>query len=384
MNNLPCVDCGAPDGHSTRTIVFDKSGRMYVQIGSIGNIDEDSFRSRIRRFQLNEIPSGGFEYNDAEVYADGVRNEVALAFDKHGVLWGVENGADNLARSDLGEDIYNDNPAEEINKLLEPKPNTHYGYPYCFSEFNLPEDVALGKGTQWAWPTFLNKRINFDSEPHFLENTLVTDDFCRSESIIKPSKTLQAHSSSLGLRFAKNLDDARDPSCVGGFPKVLQNFAFIAYHGSWNREIPTGRKVVMLEVDENGEFTDREPMNIFCNGGASSVFDSGLRPVDVAFDECGRLYVTSDGTGRNGKGSKLFMITYEGREDVTLDEISSLVCLETSNLSNSETKSLGFSFGMIFLYFITLVVILSLVKTLKRTDSKREISKPKEKKNISL
>ena len=42
--------------------------------------------------------------------ADGLRNEVGLAFDRHGVLWGVENGADNLMRSDLGGDIHNDNP----------------------------------------------------------------------------------------------------------------------------------------------------------------------------------------------------------------------------------------------------------------------------------
>ena len=49
-------------------------------------------------------------FQTGEVFADRLRNEVGLAFDKHGVLWGVENGADRLEREDLGGDIHNDNP----------------------------------------------------------------------------------------------------------------------------------------------------------------------------------------------------------------------------------------------------------------------------------
>ena len=72
-------------------------------------MDADSHRSRIRRFDLNNaiLP---LDFQNGEVFADGLRNEVGLAFDKHGILWGVENGADRLARSDLGGDIHNDNP----------------------------------------------------------------------------------------------------------------------------------------------------------------------------------------------------------------------------------------------------------------------------------
>ena len=51
------------------------------------------------------------DFSLGEVFADGLRNEVGLAFDSHGVLWGVENGADNLVRDDIGGDIHNDNPA---------------------------------------------------------------------------------------------------------------------------------------------------------------------------------------------------------------------------------------------------------------------------------
>lgn len=99
---------GAPQGHRTRTLVFDDIGRLYISVGSYANVDEDSYRSRIRRFDLKDGLSQDF--SNGEVFADGLRNEVGMAFDKHGVLWGVENGADNLFRSDLGGDIKNDNP----------------------------------------------------------------------------------------------------------------------------------------------------------------------------------------------------------------------------------------------------------------------------------
>lgn len=79
---------GAPFGHTTRTIAFDKKGRLYVAVGSAGNVDRDSFRSRIRRFTIftkdrptlnsDKFALGGeLDFTkDGEVFADGVRNEV--------------------------------------------------------------------------------------------------------------------------------------------------------------------------------------------------------------------------------------------------------------------------------------------------------------------
>lgn len=101
---------GAPWGHSTRTLAFDGQGRLYISVGSYNNVDPDSFRSRIRRVSVSNSSIFPIDFTEAEVFADGLRNEVGLAFDMHGVLWGVENGADNLKREDLGGDIHNDNP----------------------------------------------------------------------------------------------------------------------------------------------------------------------------------------------------------------------------------------------------------------------------------
>ena len=40
----------SPNGHVTRTLEFDRLGRLYVSVGSQSNVDNDSFRARIRRF----------------------------------------------------------------------------------------------------------------------------------------------------------------------------------------------------------------------------------------------------------------------------------------------------------------------------------------------
>ena len=69
-----------------------------------------------------------------------------LAFDRAGVLWGVENGADNLDDPDHGGDIHNDNPGEELNQF--DRPGRHYGYPYCWSEYHLPG--GDGAGAVWV------------------------------------------------------------------------------------------------------------------------------------------------------------------------------------------------------------------------------------------
>ena len=127
---------GAPSGHTTRTLIFDKNDYLYVSVGSVGNVDVDDFRSRIRRFLISpstSITNGGFEFELGEIFATGLRNEVGLAFDKNGVLFGVENGADNLNRADLGGDIHNDNPGEELNRFPIDNLGKHYGYPFCWT-----------------------------------------------------------------------------------------------------------------------------------------------------------------------------------------------------------------------------------------------------------
>mmetsp|Transcript_10091 Transcript_10091/g.24707 ORF Transcript_10091/g.24707 Transcript_10091/m.24707 type:complete len:561 (+) Transcript_10091:270-1952(+) len=297
MDRTAGDELGADGGHTTRTLAFDSDGRwLYVSIGSLGNIDADSFRSRIRRFDIAAWDAvQPLNFNDGEVFADGLRNEVGLAFDSHGDLWGVENGADNLYRDDLGGDIHHDNPSEELNRFREEQAGEHWGYPYCWSEYCLPVENGgsgmKGANTPWAWRSSSSSGY--------------TDEWCR-ENTNRSAMSMPAHSAPLGIAFYNWRDTSQDEGCVGGFPRSLDNYAFIAFHGSWNRSPPTGYKVVFVPFDTEGNPTAL-PIDLFRHGGNGAKWPDRLRPVDVQFDSCGRLFVTEDGTGT------VIKITYGGR-----------------------------------------------------------------------
>ena len=287
-------------GHFSRTLAFDAQGLLYVSVGSVGNVDADSFRSRIRRFSLTDSALFPIQYTDGEVFADGLRNEVGLAFDRHGILWGVDNGPDNLIRADLGGDIHNDNPGEELNRFTEEDIGKHWGYPYCFSEFLF--DGGEGAGSVWAWPSYLNQPA-----PAFFSGPTITDQTCR-ESTLRSNLAMQAHSAPLGITFYEwKPRTERPPECSSSeaFPRTYDGYAFIAFHGSWNRDIPTGYKVVYVPMDSEGHVMGTA-QDIFAHTPPNAQWPDGLRPVDVAFDACGRLLVTSDGT--RGNGAKVFRI----------------------------------------------------------------------------
>jgi glucose/arabinose dehydrogenase len=134
-----------------------------------------------------------------------------MAHDKHGVLWAADTGADNLQRQDLGGDITNDNPAEELLKLPEDLMGTHFGYPYCWTEYRLDEPYALGRGTAWAWPATFN--------------ITVTDDDCRTK-YGQASVAMQAHSTPLGITFYNYKPPEEIPDyCPGGaFPESMDGY----------------------------------------------------------------------------------------------------------------------------------------------------------------
>lgn len=81
------------NGHRTRTLTFDADGILYISVGSFANIDADSYRSRIRRFNL-DLQFLPIPFNNGEIFADGCRNTVGLAWSNSGILYGVDNGAD--------------------------------------------------------------------------------------------------------------------------------------------------------------------------------------------------------------------------------------------------------------------------------------------------
>eukprot|EP01119_Soliformovum_irregulare_P004775 TRINITY_DN1587_c0_g2_i1.p1 TRINITY_DN1587_c0_g2~~TRINITY_DN1587_c0_g2_i1.p1 ORF type:complete len:433 (+),score=75.18 TRINITY_DN1587_c0_g2_i1:40-1338(+) len=262
-------------GHSSRTIVFDGTNGMYVSCGSDQNVDPNPNRALIRSFDVTTVPNGGFSWNTATIFAIGLRNEVGLRFDSKGSLWGVENGVDNLQRK--GVDIHINNPGEEINNFGNPSTvadGKFYGYPYCFSTFNLDGYTA---GTQLAHPDF----------PQY------NDSWCQNNNnVVKPAYVLPAHVAPLDLIFYP--DDATE------FVGVNSGDVFVTAHGSWNRSPPQGYTLYKVS---NSDGTLSEHTQFFSyDSDAANDDPSWLhRPVGLAWSPCtkGRcLLMSSDKTGQ--------------------------------------------------------------------------------------
>jgi glucose/arabinose dehydrogenase len=226
-------------GHSTRTIVFGADGKMYVSVGSSCNLCDEADSMRAAVVQFNPDGTGG------RIFARGLRNSVGLAVQSTtGEIWATNNDRDNL-----GDDI----PPERINIIKDHK---FYGWPQCYL------------------PGQRNPEYNGAD----------------CSTVEPPAITFQAHSAPLGLTFYTGT----------AFPADYRGDAFVAYHGSWNRTVPTGAKVVRVQV-ENGR-----PVGIddFVTGWQLPDGSRWGRPVSVVTATDGALLISDD------MGGKVWRVSY--------------------------------------------------------------------------
>lgn len=240
-NNV-LVDGLPTGGHHTRTVVIGPDEKIYVSIGSSCNVcvEDDTRRAAIIRYD--------FDGTGEEIFAEGLRNTVdfEFRFDRDAndyTIWSVDNGRDLI-----GDEL----PPEEVNRIRQ---GAHYGWPYCY-------------GDGIANPEFDDR-----------------DNFCRDETVY-PEYNMQAHSAPLGLSFIP-----RTVIETGNFPAQLVDDLFIGFHGSWNRSIPTGYKIVRINTsDPNAETID------FITGWLEKSGNAWGRPVDVGFDD-ETMYISDDKAG---------------------------------------------------------------------------------------
>jgi len=201
------------------------------------------------------------QYEEGELFADGVRNENGITFqgkDGSGFLWGVENERDQLSRDDFGGLIFADNPSEELNKFDPDDPGRFYGYPWCWTEYDL-QGMGLGRGTQWAERgQSVEQNYNISAYWGLGAYPEYTDEQCRDTSlVVPPALALQGHSAPLGLDFYRE-----DINEDGALPSDWVGDLFVAYHGSWNKAPTTGYKVVRIAFGDDGN-----PLKTDENGG---------------------------------------------------------------------------------------------------------------------
>lgn len=77
--------------------------------------------------------------------------------------------------------------------------------------------------------------------------------------------------------------------------------AWITFHGSWNRDIPVGYKLSVVEF-ANGEpvaanTSTTAAVDIVSNANITACPGACFRPVGLAWDSKGRLFMSSDRTG---------------------------------------------------------------------------------------
>lgn len=223
-------------GHSTRTVEFLPDGRMVVSVGSSCNVcvEDDPRRAAVL---IYDGPAARGE----RVFARGLRNAVGLAVHPAtGELWATNNGRDLM-----GDDL----PPEAVYIVRD---GADYGWPRCHNGTIVDPD--------FGYP-----------------------DACTGAAA--PVVNMQAHSAPLGLAFYTGT----------AFPAEYRGDLFIAFHGSWNRSVPTGYKVVRLPLDGS---RPRAPLEDFATGWLDERSRRATgRPVGLAVGPDGALYVSDDKAG---------------------------------------------------------------------------------------
>jgi len=219
--------------HGWKYIAFGPDGMLYVPVGAPCNIcaRDDRRYATIMRMK----PDG----SHLEIYAHGIRNTVG--FDWHPetkVLWFTNNGRDWM-----GDDL----PPDTLHRA--PDKGLHFGFPYCHAG-DIP-DPQYG-------------------------------DMRRCEEFAGPAMKLGPHVAPLGMKFYTG----------DMFPKEYRNQIFIAEHGSWNRTVPIGYRIMLVRLREQLPVR----YEVFAEGWLQGNRAWG-RPVDIIVMPDGALLVSDDRAG---------------------------------------------------------------------------------------
>lgn len=233
------LPAGGYNNHWTRNLIASKDGsKIYVSVGSGSNVAERGLDNEIRRANILEInPDGTGE----RIYASGLRNPVGMGWATGtNILWTAVNERDGL-----GDDLVPD-------YATSVKDGGFYGWPFAY----------YGKNPD---PRMKGERMDL------VNNTLV------------PDVSMGPHTASLGLAF--NDKNYLTKAYAGGM--------FIGQHGSWNRSVLSGYKVVYVPF-KNGKPSGT--VQDFLTGFIADTEKSTVygRPVGVAFAQDGSLLIADD------------------------------------------------------------------------------------------
>ena len=177
--------------HLTRTIAFAPNGKLHISVGSSCNACVEKEKVRASIVEMN--PDG----SDQREFARGMRNAVGLKWIGN-FLWATGQGADHLGLQKPDETFY------------ALKDGADYGWPYCYSS----------NGKIYGDPLY--------KRPEACKN------------VATPYSYFPAHASALGFDYWDEADSSL----------IIKNSFLVALHGSTNKAIGHGYKIVAMRKDE--------------------------------------------------------------------------------------------------------------------------------------
>ncbi len=239
--------------HSARVCRVGPDNKLYVAVGQPYNVYAPEKYDMYYKAGLGSIMRMDRDGTNREIFAHGVRNSVGMDFDpKDKTLWFTDNQVDGM-----GDDI----PAGEINHAT--KAGLNFGFPW------------YGGGHT---------------------RTVEYKDQTPPADVVFPVVEETAHAADLGM------------SIYNGkmFPAEYKGAIFSAQHGSWNRTVPVGARILVTKLDADGKpLGGSKP---FAEGWLDEDGEYTGRPVDVEPMRDGSLLVSDDLAGA------VYRITYDGKK----------------------------------------------------------------------
>ena len=266
-------------GHGARTFVIDGNA-LLVNVGSrtnscqvadrqlespgIPDCPERETRAGIWQFDVNRL---GQTQATAPRFATGIRN--AVAFTRHpttGALYAVQHGRDQFFQNwpklyDAKESA--EGPSEELLLIEKGK---DYGWPFCYHDRATDREL-------------LAPEYGGDKKTQG-----------RCATVTPPIASYPGHWAPNGILFYTGSQ----------FPARYRGGAFIAFHGSWNRdpEPQAGYSVVFNRMVDGRPTRD---FDVFADGFAGDNKQPRgaiYRPTGLAQGPDGSLYISDDAKGR--------------------------------------------------------------------------------------
>ncbi|MDR3519245.1 MAG: PQQ-dependent sugar dehydrogenase [Azospirillaceae bacterium] len=234
--------------HTARVCRVGPDNKLYIAIGQPFNVPPKEKYQLYKKVGMGAIIRMDRDGKNREIYASGIRNSVGLDFNpKDNTLWFTDNQVDGM-----GDDI----PPGELNRAI--KMGEDFGFPW------------YGGGH--------TRTVEYKDE------TAPAD-------IVFPQIEMVAHAADLGMQFYTGKM----------FPEKYRGGIFSAQHGSWNRTVPIGARVMFTTLKADSTADKTEP---FAEGWMTADGEYKGRPVDVAALHDGSLLVSDDFAGA------LYRITY--------------------------------------------------------------------------